>query len=60
MCCHANAKGQLILKGLFAFFSILLKYERKISAPVGQGKNQNFQVPFKEELITPKRHFEIN
>ena len=51
-----SSKGQLILKCIFCF----LNYEQKISAPVGQGKNQNFQVRFKEELITPKRHFEIN
>ena len=34
----SHAKGQLISKGLFGF-SILPKNERKISAPVGWGKN---------------------
>ena len=51
--------GQLISKVFFGC-SILPKDERKISAPVGQGINQNFQVRFLEELKTAKRHFEIN
>ena len=42
------------------FFSILPKNERKISTPVGKGKNLSFQVNFMEELETPKRLFEIN
>ena len=51
-------KGQLISKCLFGFFNSSKK--QKKSAPVGQGKNLNFQVCFLEELKTPKRHFEIN
>ena len=44
----------------FFIFSILPQNKQKISAPVCQGKNRNFQVRFLEELKTPKRHFEIN
>ena len=55
-----STKGQFISKGHFVFFSILPKTERKISAPVGYGKNLSFQARFLGELETPKRHFEIN
>ena len=58
--CTCTIKGQLILKDLFVLFSILPKNERKISAPVGLGKNLHFQVNFLGELKTLKCPFEIN
>ena len=55
----ALVKVSLFWKEFFVF-SILPKNERKVSAQVGYGKNQNFQVWFLEELKTPKFPFEIN
>ena len=51
-----DGKGQLISKGLLVF-SILSKNKQKISAPVGYGKNQHFQVRFLGELKTRKISF---
>ena len=54
----ADAKGQLILKGLSVFFNSPKK-RTKIICSSGQGKNLSYQVRFLGELETPKGHFEI-